>query len=673
MSSPGVASKSLFFRRCSLLIGGIAGLLFASSCKDGNLDPNAMPAMVLVEPPLAAGCNPLGGLKEEDCFTPFPSSFYMKTDGRGLSRVNIPADVLPTSLKGVPLDPAPLNARDGYSPATPILAYFPSLKAHIDGKDLPDVNSGAESLSAKSTVQLIAWDSGDRVPISAELDRNAGDGERQGIVIYPLLRLRPRTRYVVAISGLRTTDGTPVPPLSGFASLRDGRIDPRGPRAALLPRYEEIFARLEKQGVPRKALQLAWDFTTWSDEPVHGRLVRMRDRAFSYKTMTMVPSLVKIESVRERPGEHLYRQIIGTFMAPSFLKDDVSGRLIVGQDGEPELRGFGQFPLVIHIPSCVEMMPTPVPVMIYGHGLFGGALGEMDSSYQREIIDRLCMVQIGTDWIGLSRADRDYVVANVLDNFNNLAQLTERLQQAHVNFAYLSHLIASGALDELSELHVRGQRSYDKARIYYYGISNGGIQGATALALSPYVSRGALNVPGGFWSRMMWRSANFGELSQLIATAYPDPFDRQLLIAASQTLWDFTDPATYAPHLLRDPLPGSGGTKRVLYQEGIGDAQVPNLASRAVARTMGLPLLNRPVEAVFGIGQVFAPVESAYVQFDIKVAPRPGDTNVPPAGNPVHESIRRLEAAKLQLQKFLIEDGRVIDSCFGASCTFPPP
>lgn len=673
MSSLGVASQSSFFRRCSLLIGGMTSLLFAGSCKDGILDPNAMPSMVLVEPPLAAGCNPLGGLKEEDCFTPFPSSYYVKTDARGVSRVDIPAAVLPTSLKGVPLDPTPLNNRDGYSPATPILAYFPSLttKSRIDGKDLPGVNDGAASLSAKSTVQLLAFDTGERVPISAELDRNASDGERQGIIIYPLSRLRPRTRYVVAIGGLRTLDGSPVPPLSGFASLRDGRVDPRGPRVGLLPRYEEIFARLEKQGVPRKSLQLAWDFTTWSDEPVYGRLLRMRDRAFAYKTMG--PSLVKVETVKERPGEHLYRQIIGTFMAPSFLKDDVSGRLISGPDGEPELRGFGQFSLIIHIPSCVEMAAMPVPVMIYGHGLFGGALGEMDSSYQREIIDRLCMVQIGTDWIGLSRADRDYVIANVLDDFNNLAQLTERLQQAHVNFAYLSHLVAIGALDELSELHVRGLRIYDKARIYYYGISNGGIQGATALALSPHFSRGALNVPGGFWSRMMWRSANFAELSQFIAASYPDPFDRQLLVAASQTLWDYTDPATFAPHLLRDPLPGSGGTKRVLYQEGVGDAQVPNLSTRAVVRTMGLPLLNRPVEAVFGVGQVSGPVESAYVQFDIKVAPRPGDTNVPPAENPVHESIRRLDSAKLQLQRFLLEDGRVIDSCFGSSCTFPAP
>jgi hypothetical protein len=111
--------------------------------------------------------------------------------------------------------------------------------------------------------------------------------------------------------------------------------------------------------------------------------------------------------------------------------------------------------------------------------------------------------------------------------------------------------------------------------------------------------------------------------------------------------------------------------KRVLYQEGIGDAQVPNLATRAMARTMGIPLLNNPVQRVFGVVEAPAPQGSAYVQFDVGQAPLPGADNVPPPDNDVHEAIRRLEAAKEQLQRFLQEDGRVEDTCGGAACRFP--
>src|SRR5688572_25521346 len=140
MSSLDVALKSQFFRRWWLLLGGVALVCSGCSGKNGGFEPNGMP-LPSIEPPLSAGCNPLGGLKTEDCFTPFPSSYYTTSDARGVSRVDIPAAVLPASLKGTPLDPAPLNGRDGYSPATPILAYFPSLpiKDRIDGSNLPGV------------------------------------------------------------------------------------------------------------------------------------------------------------------------------------------------------------------------------------------------------------------------------------------------------------------------------------------------------------------------------------------------------------------------------------------------------------------------------------------------------------------------------------------------------
>ncbi len=573
------------------------------------------------------------------------------------------------------LDPTPINGRDGFSAATPIIVYFPDTTTRIDSTLLPSFASPGDSLLPSSTVQIFEYATFARVPLMAELDANVGDGDRQALIIYPQLRLRPATRYVVAISGLRTTTGQPVPPLSGFASLRDSQLDPGSVRAGLKPHFDEIFAMLGQQGLPRQSLQLAWDFTTQSDEPLYGRLIGMRDRAFSYQPTGAQPPPppVQITTVNEMPSPHLLREIIGTYSVPSSLTDDQNGRLMPGPDGEPQIRGYGQFPLVIHIPACVQSAPGPVPVMIYGHGLFGGALDEMNSEYQLEIIDRLCMVQVGTDWIGLSAADETYVIDNVLTNFNNIIQLTDRLQQAHVNFAYLSHLIAGGGFDMLKQLQVNSQLSIDKSRIYYYGISNGGIQGLTALTLSPHFARGALCVPGGFWSRMMWRSADFSEFALLLSAAYPDPLDRQVLTALSQPLWDYTDPNTFAPHVLKDPLPGAGGTKQVLYQEGLGDAQVPNLTTRAMARTMGLPLLNQPIESVFGIDPVSAPADSAYVQYDIGQMPRPGATNVPPMDNPVHEAIRRLEAAKAQLQAFLTEGGQVIDSCNAMPCLFPPP
>lgn len=654
-------------------LAAVALPLSVSSCA-APPDETKPPPPGVSEPPLRPGCNPLGGGEQEDCLTPFPSAFFTRPDSQkpGQVLVDLPAAVLPVSSKGVMLDPAPLAKRDGFSPATPIIAYFPT---PLDDKGLPGPRNLEDSTKPQSPVQLFRFDTGERVPLTAELDRNAGDGERQGLVIYPALRLQPRTRYVVALSGLYGRDGQLVPPLSGFAAVRDGKLAPGSVRSALVPRYAELFALLAQKGLMRKDLQLAWDFTTASDEPLTGRLIRMRDAAWSYAA-TGAPPPVTVQMVNNKPTDPLLRQIIGTFTVPSFLVDDAAdgpGTLKLGADGEPVIRGYGQFPLVIHIPKCAATTMGPLPVMIFGHGLFGGALDEMDSGYEREIVNRLCMVQIGTDWIGLADADRGYVQSTVLSDWNHVNHITERLQQAHINFAALARLITQGLLEKLPELQVGGRPVLDSQHVYYYGISNGAIQGLVTLALSPDLSRGCLNVGAGFWSRMMWRSADFKDLALVLGINYPDPLNRQVLVALSQPLWDYVDPATYAPHVLQDVLPGNRGPKRLLYQMGMGDAQVPNLMTYSIVRTMGLGLLSPPVEAVFGIGQVVAPAPSAFVQFDIGQMPRPGDTNVPPSDNKVHEAIRRLEAAKAQLQAFLREDGQVLDTCGGKPCVFTGP
>ncbi len=650
------------------------GALLAAGCQPGAPGTPPSPA---VEPPLSAGCNPLGGGPGEDCFLPFPSSFYLARRVDGRAELVLPDGVLPVSSFGQRFDAALFREQDGVSPATPILAYFPARPgaARIDAASLPGATRIGESLLSASPVQLYAYESGERVPVLVELDQNAGSGDRQALIIWPQLRLRPSTRYVVAIAGLQSS-GQPVPPLAGFAALRDGRLDAGSLRSSQRPRFEEIFAFLAARGLSRGSLQLAWDFQTASDSTTSGRLLRMRDAAFAFKPPAGSPTPLVIEKTLERPSTRpeLLRQLFGRVHVPSFLADDTAGRLLRGSDGEPTLRGLGAFPLTIHVPACAERAMGPVPVLIVGHSLFSSGQSELEGSPLRELSYRLCMIQVATDWIGLSTSDRSFVFGKVVRDASQLVQVTERLQQAQINFAYLARLVAGGVLSSLPELTSMGRLLADKSRVYYYGLSNGGTQGLTLLAISPHLGRAGLVVPGGFYSQLLWRSSNFRSFADLLAASYPDPLDRQLLSALSQALWDGSDPATYASHVLRDPLPGSGGPKRVLLQEGIGDAQVPNLATRALVRSMGLSLLGLPSEAVFGVGQVLMSSDSAYVQYDVGQNPRPGDSNVPPErDNLVHRSIPRLEAGKSQLDAFLREDGRVLDTCAPRACSFPVP
>ena len=141
------------------------------------------------------------------------------------------------------------------------------------------------------------------------------------------------------------------------------------------------------------------------------------------------------------------------------------------------------------------------------------------------------------------------------------------------------------------------------------------------------------------------------------------------MIAASQSEWDYTDPASFAPHLLRDPLPGSSA-KRILVQESIGDSQVPNLATRILARAMGLPGLDLE-QPVFGVPMLPAPLDSAYTQWNVHREPLPPTVNMPsPVDNGAHDAISVLAPLQAQLQAFLTPTGQVTQTCTGL-CSFP--
>jgi hypothetical protein len=587
--------------------------------------------------------------------------------------VDLKGAALPASRFGVAIDPEPYDERDGFSPVATLLAQFPEA---IAPEQLPGPSQIARSILPDSPVQLLRFSDGKRVPLFAELDANATPGETQALILQPVVRLEPKTRYIAVVRGMKTAAGTPLKPLSGFALLRDRAVKSGSRLESEREKFEAIFATLERAGVARESLQLAWDFETGSDESVVGRLVRMRDEARGLTERELAAKedddrTVRVREFSQSPRRYpdLFRRIVGDFRAPSFLENGDGNRLKRGRDGAPEFDRFERFPLAIHVPACARVATAPLGVLLYGHGTFSSAVAELDRPYTRELLNRLCLVGVGTDWIGRARSDLAYFLFRILPNWNNFTEITERLQQAHVNLMTLAHLIRQKTLEAMPELQWHGKPLVDSSKLYYYGISEGGCQGVTALALSPDLNRGALNVPCGFWSMFFWRSSDFHYTRRAMQWLYPGALEEQKLMVLSQLLWDYTDPANYGGHLLHDPLPGNT-TKKILYQEGINDASVPNLTTRAMARTIGLKLLEPSIEPVMGIEAAKGPLDSAYVQYDVGVRPRLGNDNIPPPQSAVHEEIRELEAVQDQLQRFFRDDGKVVDTCNGHPCLF---
>ena len=181
------------------------------------------------------------------------------------------------------------------------------------------------------------------------------------------------------------------------------------------------------------------------------------------------------------------------------------------------------------------------------------------------------------------------------------------------------------------------------------------------MGLTTDVERGVLNVPGAAWNLMLFRSTALYAVLPILRGVMPDPMDQQVLAAVLQTEFDYTDPLTYAPRMLE--------SKRILVQESIGDALVPNLATRLLARTMGLSGLDL-VEPVFGITEGEGPMASAYTQWDIHAEPLPPTGNTPAEDdNGAHTGIQGLAPLQEQIRLFFQADGQIQSTCDDA-CDF---
>jgi hypothetical protein len=605
---------------------------------------------------------------------PWPNAIYLNPDPgtRTGLRLALAKETLPVTGTGVALDPARWNTADGFSPATPIIAYFPE---RLDPAVLVGWRDEAASLAADSATVLVDMQTSTRIAHMSEIDANARrDDDRQALVLRPAVRLLPNHRYAVGLTKrLRTLAGVPPasPPL--FDAIASGRGQDNDLAKKQAARMPDILGALAAAGVARSDLVLAWDFVTGSDEALTAHVLAMRDQALAAAGDNGIG--YTITSTEENLNPKVLRRIRGTFTAPLFLTSGDENKpeteMVWGPDGQPKQNGTYEAPFVVIVPAAAKK--GPLPLLFFGHGLFNsgeGALGDASGSYVQDFADEKGYVVFSTDWIGLSahedpvKSKTNGAAGDALADFNKLPWLTDRLQQALVSAMVLVRTMRGKVARDPLLASVT-----DAAHLTYYGASLGGIMGTSFMAYDPDVTRGVVHVPGGFWSTMFERSSNGREVKLIIAGPYPDLLDEQLLLALSQMQLDFSEPATIAPYVLHKPLPGVP-EKQLLLQMAVGDAQVPNLATEMLARTMGVPLLGPSVAPVYAMSDASGPIPSAFTAWDIHPAPLPSDTNeTPTRDNAAHTQIARIPALKDQIVQFL-GSGQVANTC-GGPCDFP--
>ena len=649
----------------------------ADASVDGPVDGLVDAAVPDAAQPLPTHCNPLS---TDECLLPWPSSFYLSKDSTTKTgyRVNYPIKAMPRNVNlddpkkpGKSVDPARYNLLDGFSIGSQLLVYF---KAGVSKKGLPAKDKLADSITDKSLIWLMEFKTGKKVPLFAEVDQNAKPDrdELGGLIIRPQVRLEYNTRYVAVLrTGLKDAKGNALKPPESFRKIRDGETITDKVLQQEASRLKDMLTFLDKKVGKRSEILLAWDFHTGSQELIQTNLTFMVEDGLK-RLPAAGPAFSDLKAVDldKATSPEVMRTIEGNMMVPSYLATSDKGSwLKLDKSGKPVYQRLQKYPFYVHIPRCAETATAPLPVFVFGHGLFGTLKGELPADYHKKLQAHLCMVTITGLWIGLTEGDVPDILKQVItENFSNLPRITDQLQQAQVIMHTLVKLLKGDFLKDKS-MQVNGKPVTDGKEFYYLGISNGGIQGVAFSALSKDITHFVFSVSAGVWSMMIQRSSNFALMAMALANRYPRAIDRAALVSMSQHLWDYTDPITWGRHVVQSPFTGYP-KKKIILQESRYDDQVPNLATRIVARTLGLTAMTPAVESVYGLTEKAGPLESAFVQWDTKPKVKPHEGNIPaPKPEPsesAHLTVRQKETWRKQLKAFYKSDGQVINPCSGA-------
>ncbi|MFL5823142.1 MAG: hypothetical protein ACJ764_06845 [Solirubrobacteraceae bacterium] len=644
----------------------------------------------------AADCQPFSGTP---CLLPYPNNLFTRPDSTSATgrRVRLPQSAMPISSGGKRINVAPYNRNDGFSPGS-------AMVVHVQGLDNPKafhrtgavgVLNMAQAFAPAQPIVVIDEATGKRQLIYSELDSNASTPQDRNLMIVPGRELTDGHTYAVALRNLRNSSGQIIKAPAWFQKLRDGRRLPAGEKSQKT-RYAHIFAVLKRAGIGRSNLYEAWDFTVASKRNLTSRLLSIRNNAFGQLgdthladnqpqgnapaftvtgTSDLTPQIAKITGTFQVPcyliqcGPKATAPFHYSSTKPDAVPTQISGKMATA-------------PFECLLPKSAS--PShPARIALYGHGLLGSHT-EVEDSWVTDLITGYKMAFCATDWWGLADGDKTLAVKAV-GNLNLFPTLVDRLQQGVLNTLFLARLARSPKGFASNSNFESGHKAViDTSHVYYYGNSQGGIEGGLTTAVAPDFQRAVLGVTGiDYGNMLIQRSVDFTSFKAVLDHTYPDPSMYPVITDLLQQLWDRGDPDGYAAYMTSHPLPGTP-THTVLMQLAYGDFQVSMYAGAAEARTIGASAVQPALDAArsrdknlfYAIPTIqhYPFAGSAVEVWDSG----PGRVKPPPVGNipptessnniDPHSDPRKTPDAQAQISEFLEPAGAVQNVCGGTPC-----
>jgi hypothetical protein len=586
---------------------------------------------------------------------PFPTDVFTEIDRRNLSERTIAlpkpdCDASPTLCADIDV----LNSLDGFNLQARVRVPFsgPIDVTTVDKASFFLVNLGdTTSRFDRRTGDVVAVN---QVVFDPETHTLAGETDEL---------LRQHTRYaLIATSGILDADGNPV---RGTA-LREFIRDARAARAASLSAYRRDLLRaivlLRLAGIAEERVISASIFTTQSNTAILEKARRELHRtrrvtarfdvgAGGERAVFPLDAIASIAMQRQISTAPAFQMstiplgafaiipgsvgtiAFGTFTSPTFLTGDRVIPAVGTRIGRPAIQGENVVSFTLVLPAG----PPPAdgwPVALFGHG-FGGEKNNLIavvSSLASQGIATIAINVVGHGGgplgnLTVTLADGTTVdipsggrsmdldgngMIGPTEGFSAAGLIGSRdtLRQTVVDLMQLVRTLRTGRVDVDGD----GRGDFDRDRVFYSGISLGGIYGTMLLGVEPNLRAGAPNVPGGVLTEITRLSPTFriafvpglaaaGLLNALpiapplfgfneniplrnlppIVNDVPGASPLQEVIENLEWVAIAGDPLGYARHIVAEPLDGNR-PKPLIFQFARGDMTVPNPTSTALVR-----------------------------------------------------------------------------------------
>src|SRR5690606_34243485 len=129
---------------------------------------------------------------------------------------------------------------------------------------------------------------------------------------------------------------------------------------------DEVLPVIEAAGVTLADVQLAWDFTTRSEDNATHDMLQVREIVLG--ALEEADPEVTVVSVDEEVSDKIWRRIELTVAVPRVVDSDEPGaQLVRDQSGDVMRAGDAEVPFTIWVPRAAEGTAEPLRVLQYGH------------------------------------------------------------------------------------------------------------------------------------------------------------------------------------------------------------------------------------------------------------------------------------------------------------------